>query len=74
MPASSVFAYAERVQRAGHARNFVMQYVPAAGHCVFTGAQVGAAFDELTRWIDRGTRPTPGALPDQAGRPAPASR
>ncbi len=74
VPASSVFAYAERVQRAGHARNFVMQYVPAAGHCVFTGAQVGAAFDELTRWIDRGTRPTPGALPDQAGRPAPASR
>ena len=63
VPASSVFAYAERVQRAGHARNFVMQYVPAAGHCVFTPTQVGAAFDELTRWIDHGTRPVPGALP-----------
>jgi hypothetical protein len=63
VPANSVFAYAERVQRAGHANNFVMQYVPADGHCVFTGAQVGTAYDELTRWIEHGTRPVPGALP-----------
>ncbi len=68
--ASSVFAYAERVQRAGHARNFVMQYVLAAGHCVFTPTQVGAAFDELTRWIDHGTRPVPGALPASSARSA----
>lgn len=63
VPAASVFAYAERVQRAGHAANFVMQYVPASGHCVFTSTQVGTAFDELTRWIDYSQRATPGALP-----------
>jgi hypothetical protein len=63
VPADSVDAYAERVQRAGHAGMFVQQYVPAEGHCVFTGAEVGRAFDELTRWVDHGQRPQPGALP-----------
>jgi hypothetical protein len=47
-----------------------MQYVLAAGHCVFTPTQVGAAFDELTRWIDHGTRPVPGALPASSARSA----
>ena len=70
VPADSVEAYAERVQRAGHAQEFVQQYVPAAGHCVFTSAQVGTAFDELTRWIDSGTRPAPGLLPASRARSA----
>ncbi len=63
VPAGSVFAYAERVQRAGHADNFVQQYVPASGHCVFTADDIGRAFDELRSWVDHGPAPTPGALP-----------
>lgn len=63
VPADSVDAYAERVQRAGHAKEFVQQYVPAEGHCVFTGDEVGRAFGELVRWVDQGERPQPGRLP-----------
>ena len=63
VPADSVAAYAEAVQRGGHAQNFVQQYVPAAGHCVFTPAQVDAAFGELLHWVDQDRRPPPGALP-----------
>lgn len=62
IPADSVDAFAKRVQRAGHAKEFVQQYVSAEGHCVFTGAQVGRAFDELLQWVDHGERPRPGLL------------
>lgn len=60
--ASTAFSYAMAVQRAGHA-NFVQQYVNAAGHCVFTPAQVGRAFDELVDWTSAGKRPPSGRLP-----------
>lgn len=63
VPASGVFDYALIVQRAGNADNFVQQYVNREGHCVFTPAEIGRAFDELTRWIDAGKRPASGRLP-----------
>ncbi|MGN6521536.1 MAG: alpha/beta hydrolase family protein [Dokdonella sp.] len=61
--ASSAFEYALVVQRAGHARNFVQQYVKREGHCVFTPAEIGKAFDSLVEWSRSGKRPPSGAQP-----------
>ncbi|HEU4663034.1 MAG TPA: alpha/beta hydrolase, partial [Dokdonella sp.] len=61
--ASSAFEYALLVQRAGHADRFVQQYVKHEGHCVFTPAQIGKAFDSLLEWMQGGRRPRSGAQP-----------
>ncbi|MEP7045007.1 MAG: alpha/beta hydrolase [Dokdonella sp.] len=58
--ASTAFEYALITQRAGHADHFVQQYVNAHGHCVFTPAQIGKAFDELVSWKRDGKRPQSG--------------
>ncbi|MEO7433701.1 MAG: alpha/beta hydrolase [Dokdonella sp.] len=58
--ASTAFEYAIIAQRAGHAANFVQQYVNADGHCVFTPAQVGRSFDDLVEWTKTGKRPRSG--------------
>ena len=63
VPANGVYQYALIVERAGHAANFVQQYVDHEGHCVFTPQQIGRAFHELTQWVDAGPRPRPGKLP-----------
>jgi hypothetical protein len=63
VPASSAFEYALIAQRAGHGENFVQQYVNHEGHCVFTPQEIGAAFDELVDWANRGHRPAAGKLP-----------
>jgi len=62
--ASGAFEYALLAQRAGHADRFVQQYVDAEGHCVFTPAQIGRAFDALVGWSRGGARPAAGRLPD----------
>ena len=49
VPASTAFEYAMTAQRAGHGDNFVQQYVNHEGHCVFTPAEIGTAFDELVK-------------------------
>jgi pimeloyl-ACP methyl ester carboxylesterase len=63
VPASSAFEYALTVERAGHAANFVQQYVNREGHCVFTPDEIGRAFDELVGWVKAGKRPASGKLP-----------
>ena len=63
VPAAAAFEYALAAQRAGHGANFVQQYVPRDGHCVFTPAEIGTAFDELVKWVDGGARPASGILP-----------
>ncbi|MEO8802084.1 MAG: alpha/beta hydrolase, partial [Rudaea sp.] len=63
VPASSTFEYALIAQRAGHGDNFVQQYVNKEGHCVFTPAEIGRAFDELATWVSAGKRPKSGKLP-----------
>lgn len=62
--ASDAFEYALIAQRAGHGERFVQQYVNAEGHCVFTPAQIGRAFDQLLEWTRKGRRPASGRLPD----------
>ena len=63
MPASGAAEYALLVRRAGHDDNFVQQFVNREGHCVFTPAEIGRAFDELVDWVHAGKRPPSGLLP-----------
>jgi pimeloyl-ACP methyl ester carboxylesterase len=58
--ASTAFEYAMTAQRAGHGDHFVQQYVNAEGHCVFTPAQIGNAFERLVDWSRTGKRPESG--------------
>jgi pimeloyl-ACP methyl ester carboxylesterase len=62
VPAATAFEYALIVERAGHADNFVQQYVNREGHCVFTPDEIGHAFDELVDWANTGKRPESGKL------------
>ncbi len=62
VPASSAFEYALIAQRAGHGDDFVQQFVNREGHCVFTPAEIGRAFDELVDWVNAGKRPASGKL------------
>jgi len=62
VPANSANEYALAATRAGHGENFVQQYVPREGHCVFTPAEIGKAFDALVRWSEGGPRPQAGAM------------
>jgi hypothetical protein len=63
VPATAAFDYALAVQRAGHADNFVQQFVNKEGHCVFTPQEIGRAFDELVGWVHDNKRPEAGQLP-----------
>jgi len=62
VPATAAFDYALAVQRAGHADNFVQQFVNKEGHCVFTPDEIGRAFDELLTWVHDNKRPASGLL------------
>lgn len=63
VPAYVPFHYALAAGRMDHGANFVQQYVHHEGHCVFTPAQIGTAFNELTGWVDAHARPRVGRLP-----------
>jgi pimeloyl-ACP methyl ester carboxylesterase len=54
--------YRALTQLAGTADRFAAAYVVADGHCAFTPAQIGAAFDALRTWAATGTRPAEGEL------------
>ena len=54
--------YRALAQVAGTADRFAAAYVVADGHCVFTPAQLGAAFDALRTWAATGTRPAEGEI------------
>jgi hypothetical protein len=63
--------YRALTQLAGTSNRFAAAYVVADGHCVFTPAQVGAAFDALRTWAATGTRPAEGEItvPQPEGTP-----
>lgn len=54
--------YRALAQQAGTAHRFAAAYVVADGHCAFSPAQVGAAFDRLRAWAATGTRPAEGEI------------
>ena len=60
VPSVDAFEYALIAERAGHADNFVQQYINREGHCVFEPNEVSHAFDEMVAWASAGARPTPG--------------
>ena len=62
VPAYSANEYALAAARTGHGDNLVQQYVVREGHCVFTPAEIGQAFEELVQWTERGKRPESGEL------------
>jgi pimeloyl-ACP methyl ester carboxylesterase len=57
---SDVTAYEVPAALAGTSDRFVARFVEASGHCNFTPAQVGSAFDALLAWARDGKRPAPG--------------
>ena len=63
IPTTSLSLYSHQVEAAGFAPNLVQQYVHRDGHCTFSPAEIGRAFDELINWTHNGPRPTPGLLP-----------
>ena len=55
-----VTAYEVIAGLAGAADRFVVRFVDADGHCNFTGAHIGNAFDDLRAWAKAGKRPAAG--------------
>jgi hypothetical protein len=49
--------YAAEVAASGRSDLLVQRAVRAAGHCEFSPAEVGAAWDDLVAWVERGERP-----------------
>ena len=68
----SISLYNQMVESAGDPQNLVQQYVDRDGHCNFTDAQIGTAFDELVHWTHNGPRPMPGLLKETPTRSATA--
>ncbi|HEX6912382.1 MAG TPA: hypothetical protein VF142_18400 [Longimicrobium sp.] len=54
--------YRALTQRAGTADRFAAMYVVVDGHCAYTPAQAGAAFDALRTWAATGARPAEGEV------------
>jgi pimeloyl-ACP methyl ester carboxylesterase len=57
---SDVTAYETPAAVAGTSDRFVARFIEANGHCNFTPAQVGTAFDALLGWAREGKRPAAG--------------
>jgi hypothetical protein len=57
---NDVTAYEVPAAIAGTSERFVARFVEASGHCNFTPAQTGNAFDALLAWAREGKRPAAG--------------
>jgi pimeloyl-ACP methyl ester carboxylesterase len=57
---TDVTAYEVPAAIAGTSDKFVARFVEANGHCNFSTAQTGRAFDDLLTWARTGTRPSAG--------------
>jgi hypothetical protein len=57
---NDVTAYEVPAALAGTSDRFVARFVDASGHCNFTPAQTGNAFDALLDWARQGKRPAAG--------------
>jgi len=49
--------YRADVDRNGRSRLLVQRAIRATGHCEFTPAEAGSAWDDLASWVRHGTRP-----------------
>ncbi|MFI0354621.1 alpha/beta hydrolase family protein [Actinomadura sp. 9N407] len=57
VPFSMEQLYAKDVARNGRTKHLVQRAIRSIGHCEFSAAEVGAAWDDLVRWERDGTRP-----------------
>jgi hypothetical protein len=57
VPFSLQQMYRRRTLAAGTAQLLVQRAVRCGGHCGFDGEVREQAFDDLVRWIERGTKP-----------------
>ncbi|MQA95742.1 MAG: hypothetical protein GEV11_14220 [Streptosporangiales bacterium] len=64
VPFSMEQAYQEDVARHGRAKLLVQRAIRAAGHCEFSPAEVGTAWDDLVRWERTGARPAGDGVSD----------
>ena len=60
MLGNGMTAYEIPAALAGTSERFVARFVDANGHCNFTPAQPGNAFDALLAWAREGKRPAAG--------------
>jgi hypothetical protein len=65
VPFSMEQAYARDVARHGRSRLLVQRAIRASQHCEFTPAEVGAAWDDLVRWVRTGARPAGDVVTDK---------
>lgn len=66
VPFSMEQAYHRDVAKHGRAKLLVQRAIRAAGHCEFSPAEVGAAWDDLVRWERGGARPAGDVVSDPA--------
>lgn len=58
-------SYAVRARAAGNAGLFVLQFVEHDGHCAITPDETAAGFSELLGWVNSGSAPAPGLVPNR---------
>ncbi|MEV6106308.1 hypothetical protein AB0M28_16535 [Streptomyces sp. NPDC051940] len=66
VPLSMEQIYAGDVARHHQSENLVQRAIRSTGHCEFTPAEAGAAWDDLVAWVEDGTRPAGDAVADPA--------
>jgi len=66
VPFSMEQAYAAEVQEAGRGELLVQRAIRATGHCEFSPAEAGQAWDDLVAWVEDGTRPEGDDVTDPA--------
>ena len=66
VPLSMEQSYAAKMAKHRRSALLVQRAIRAAGHCEFTDAEVGTAWDDLVRWTDAGTRPDGDLVSDRA--------
>jgi pimeloyl-ACP methyl ester carboxylesterase len=60
VPAFSPNSYRDLVSSSGAERFFVQRWVARDGHCTMNAEEIQAAFADLLKWLDNGSRPAHG--------------
>ncbi|GHH40708.1 alpha/beta hydrolase family protein [Lentzea cavernae] len=72
VPFSMEQDYRTDVARHGQSRWLVQRAIRTVEHCEFSPAEAGAAWNDLVKWADRGTKPAGDAVGDRSTVASPA--
>jgi len=72
VPFSMEQEYRDDVARHGRAKLLVQRAIRTVSHCEFAPSEVGAAWNDLVKWVDRGRRPAGDVVDDRAAVASPA--